>query len=88
MVQVTFWFRSPSEMAISIDDVMLDESMPILNRLDVVFRLLMADNLLQVAQFAHPSEVLCHQANRGGLGLNPYNVHRVGAKVQRVGANL
>ena len=61
---------------------------PILTRLDKVFSLLKDENLLQEAQMVHPSEWLCHQATRGGLGLNPYNVHKVGAKVQRVGANL
>ena len=36
----------------------------------------------------HTDAVFCHLKNRGGLGLNPHNVHLNAAKVHRVGANL
>ena len=29
--------------------------------------------------------VICHPQNRGKLGLNPYNVHRNGAEIVKVG---
>ena len=31
-------------------------------------------------------QILCHSENRNNLGLNPYNVHKVGKDVQKVGA--
>ena len=31
-------------------------------------------------------QILCHSENRNNLGLNPYNVHKVGKDVKEVGA--
>ena len=31
-------------------------------------------------------QTLCHPKNRGNLGFNPYNCHKVGADVEQVGA--
>ena len=36
-------------------------------------------------QCVHPSKFLVHPANRGGLGVNAFNVHRVGAQIVRLG---
>ena len=38
--------------------------------------------------FLHPDLVLCHPANRGGLGLNGYNCHLLMEKLGRVGVDL
>ena len=32
----------------------------------------------------HSSQMLCHPRNRGGLGLNPYNLHGNGKKIATV----
>ena len=37
---------------------------------------------------AHSDVVLCHPANRGGLGLHGRNAHANGARVHAVGANI
>ena len=36
----------------------------------------------------HVSDMLCHQSNRGGTGINPYNAHKQLARVHKAGANL
>ena len=65
----------------------IDGNGPILNRLEIACNLLREMNLLQELDVL-PEKVLCHPCNRGGLGLNPHNAHRTGAKVQSIGADL
>ena len=36
----------------------------------------------------NPKFFFVHKANRGGLGLNPYNAHKNATKIYSVGANL
>ena len=36
----------------------------------------------------HPSLILCHPANRGGLGLNAYNCHSLVKNIGRVGCDF
>ena len=57
-----------------------------MTRLEIVCSLLKKMNLIQELD-AHPNQVLCHPCNRSGLGLNPHNAHRTGAKVQSIGAD-
>ena len=64
----------------------IDGNGPILNRLEIVCNLLREMNLLQEL-VVHPNQVLCHPCNRSGLGINPHNAHRTGAKVQSIGAD-
>ena len=60
----------------------IDGNGPILNRLEIVCNLLREMNLLQELDLL-PEKVLCHPCRRGGLGLNPHNADRTGAKVQK-----
>ena len=62
------------------------EKETILTRLEIACNLLREMNLLQELD-VHPNQVLCHPCNRSGLGLNPHNAHRTGAKVQSIGAD-
>lgn len=48
---------------------------------------LKAANIPYVADEVSPQHVLVHPDNRGKLGLNPFNVHRNGAFIKRVGAD-
>ena len=59
---------------------------PILTRLTKVCTLLKEMNLIQELDVL-PDQVLCHPCNRSGLGINPHNAHRTGAKVQSIGAD-
>ena len=50
------------------------------NRIIAVFEL---HNVLSI-RIAHPDEIMVHPKNRGGLGLNAHEVHRVLAAVKRI----
>ena len=50
--------------------------------------MLKAQNISYSANQVHCSKLLVHQANRGGLGLDRFNVHKCGANILRVGANM
>ena len=39
-------------------------------------------------QIVHTGKLLTHPKNRGTLLINPYNAHRNGSMIRRVGANL
>ncbi len=39
-------------------------------------------------QVLKPSQIAVHPSNRGGLGLNPRNAHKVGAAIKLVGGDL
>ena len=39
-------------------------------------------------KYANPKIFLVHKANRGGLGLNPYNCHSNAASIFSVGADM
>ena len=46
------------------------------------------EKIIYLAPSAHPELFFVHKKNRSGLGLSPRTVHRNGAKIKRVGANL
>ena len=75
-------------VAMSAEEVkkQIDGDEPILTRLEIACTLLKEMNLIQELD-VHPNQVLCHPCNRSGLGLNPHNAHRTGAKVQSIGAD-
>ena len=47
-----------------------------------------AHNLTYIVDEIHPSKLLTHQANRGGLLLSPHNVHRNAKRIHATGADL
>ena len=55
---------------------LVDGDGPILTRLTEVFKIL-DENLQSTKQKLMPGMVMVHPSNRGSLGLNPYNVHRM-----------
>ena len=67
-------------------EAIIEGTEPILSRLKAAMELLENKNLV-THQMVNSGQILCHMANRGGLGLNPYNTHKVGARVQSIGAD-
>ena len=45
-------------------------------------------NLLYIEECINAKHFLTHKANRGGLLLSPHNVHRNGARIHLIGADL
>ena len=63
---------------------LIEASGPILSRYEKVMKILKDANMTQTPTIL-PSQILCHPCNRAKLGLNPFEVHRVGKKVVDVG---
>ena len=59
-------------------------SEPILSRWEKAVDLLISNKMITKMMLL-PTLVLCHPSNRAKLGLNPFEVHRVGVKVVKIG---
>ena len=59
---------------------------PILSRFTESVEILMKGHAAQYLNL-QPKLMLCDVHNRSALGLNPYEVHRVGCKIAQVGFN-
>ena len=64
---------------------LLDNTRPINERLQAILEELEKVNLLIETPLS-VEQMLVHPKNRGNLGLNPWNVHKIGADVQQTGA--
>ena len=60
---------------------------PVNSKLQACLKLLHTFKISYVLKKANPNLFLVHKANRGGLGLSPYNVHKNAATIKSVGAN-
>ena len=62
------------------------EEAAILTKWNMVVKCLM-DAGVACMRKVHPSELFCHPRNRGGLGLNHYNVHKNMRTIAHIGAD-
>ena len=65
-----------------------DRNMTPNGKMQKLMDMLKAQNISYSANQVHCSKLLVHQANRGGLGLDRFNVHKCGANILRVGAHM
>lgn len=63
-----------------------DQHTGILDKFNGIVCVLEREKII-VDMILKPSQLMCHMDNRGGLGLNAYNAHRVGKEVMRVGVD-
>jgi hypothetical protein len=83
-------------MAPSIPRVVADEVNKVLAMQDcgpvtlwgIIRQILFHHKIMYTVQKASPNLFVVHPHNRGKLGVNPFNCHRNGAIIKRVGANL
>eukprot|EP00973_Karenia_brevis_P037500 5173209-Karenia_brevis.AAC.1 len=45
------------------------------------------NNMMYKVENVHCSKIFVHKANRGGMGLHPHNVQRMGSRIFKVGAD-
>jgi hypothetical protein len=69
-----------------VQSILDDVSKPIISGLMEITSLTRDMNLSYKA-IINVDDILCSSANRAGLGLNPYNCHRNGAKIMQVGCD-
>ena len=66
---------------------LIDSDGPILSRMEEVMAILAKENLC--TKLVLPaSSVLVHPDNRGTLGINPFDCHRLGSEIKALGADL
>jgi hypothetical protein len=74
------------ELRAEVQSIMDDNAMPILSGLQKIMQLCVKHKVGWYAKH-HPSEVACHESNRGRLGINPHNAHRNGARMHKIGCD-
>ena len=71
-----------------VDTLLARTDIGVITKLKDATKIFMANNLARKGIKYKATQMLVHHKNRGKLGLNPYNAHRVGASVKRIGCDL
>ena len=77
----------PSELVDEVQSLIDEENIAIITKYGKIKAVLLSHNLVTKIM-RKACEMMCHPANRGGLGLNPFNVHRNGRNIWRVGVDI
>lgn len=75
------------ELQTSLSNALKDTSKGIMGRWKTVLDVLLPSNVAYKAKVA-PGHLLVHPQNRGGSGIQPFNMHQKGAKIVACGANF
>ena len=71
-----------------IIDQVLESKQGALSKWNAIQELLLKNKVAYKLEAVKCDQFIVHPANRGGLGLNPFEVHRIGANIKRTGADL
>ena len=94
LVAVAFEFQNMSSIiitsaaAVDVDMILAQKERIQLGHLIKQLLKAMAKHNISYEMFLHPSVMLVHDKNRGGLGLNWNEVHGNGKKIIKIGADL
>ena len=69
-------------------DQILESGQGSLSKWNAIQDLLLKHKVAYTLESVKRDQFLVHPANRGGLGLNPHEVHRIGQNIKRTGADL
>lgn len=71
-------------------DAILAEPLPVgpLTMWNQIVEVLLQERIAYTVPDVHPSLFMVHPMNRSKLGVNPFNAHRLGARIKKVGADF
>jgi hypothetical protein len=67
---------------------LIDSEIGPITRIGKILDILLKHNIAYVVDDIHPTYLMVHPENRSKLGVNPYNVHKVGSYIRKVGGDM
>ena len=78
----------PMEVVSKMNSILSNDKVGPITSWNSVLELLHEHHISYIVEDISPKLMLVHPDNRGKLGVNPFNSHRTGAYIRKVGADL